>query len=322
MELLPFLKSLSTPSFFDPYSLIVLQAKAPYPTLFTTALRAKIKQMGHSLESINAAELDFALLRSSLETSFLGMNKWYWLSLTELDERKQRQIVAYLNGYQGPHKLFIAADEEQIASMTANTAMCVVMVPPHVTSVTFTEVAHHLYPSTLLKGISLFSAALFKRRLNIPLDTGCLLMHYATVLGTGVPQFIAEWVDKIVLADTSLFTLSQYFFARDTQRFFTLWRSIKDDYPEVFWLTYWSEQLFRACIVVNLQRANNPVEAKKMSFRLPFSFMQKDWRLHSSSELKNAHNFVYAMDYKVKNGGMGMMELMYAKFFLKEFDIH
>jgi hypothetical protein len=322
MELLPFLQNFSTPSFFDPYSLIVLQAKAPYPALFTTALRAKIKQMGHSLESINAAELDFALLRSSLETSFLGMNTSYWISLTDLDERKQRQIVTYLSSYQGPHTLFITADEEQAALLGANTQSCTILIPPHLTAATFTHVAQYLYPAHLLKGIAPFSAALFKRRLNIPIDTGCLLMHYATVLGTGLSDFMAHWVDKIVLADTSLFTLSQYFFARDTHRFFTLWRSIKDDYPEVFWLTYWSEQLFRACIVVNLQRANNPVEAKKMSFRLPFSFMQKDWRLYSSGELKNAHNFVYAMDYKVKNGGMGVLELMYTKFFLKAFDSH
>jgi len=319
MELLPFLTSLTSPRSLDPYNMVILQAKEPAPLLFNTALRARIAALGSKIDMLDPAELDFALFRSTLETSFLGMSTRYWLYTAELDERKQRQVLTYLGSYQGPHTIVVCVDEEHVELVSsAQKSLCIVL-PPHVTEKMFIELAQFLYPAHISKNFAQFAQAIFKRRLSIALDTACLLMQYGVVLGAATPQFVAQWLDKIVVADKSLFTLSQHFFARDTHRFFTLWRTLKDDYPEVFWLTYWSEQLWRACIVVNLQRENNIVEAKKMSFRLPFSFMQKDWRNYSGGELKNAHHFVYDLDYRLKNGSICPMELLYAKFFLGDF---
>jgi hypothetical protein len=57
------------------------------------------------------------------------------------------------------------------------------------------------------------------------------------------------------------------------------------------------------------------VEAKKVGFRLPFSFMQRDWKKTSVHELIQAHDCIYALDYGLKNGGEFWMELFYTKFF-------
>jgi hypothetical protein len=44
-------------------------------------------------------------------------------------------------------------------------------------------------------------------------------------------------------------------------------------------------------------------EAKKVGYKLPFSFIQRDWKNHSIEELKQAHQGIYELDYRIKNGG-------------------
>ena len=62
------------------------------------------------------------------------------------------------------------------------------------------------------------------------------------------------------------------------------------------------------------------VQAKKMSFKLPFSFIQSDWKRANLQELKQAHQFLCTVDYNLKTGGGDYgLELMYEKFFLGQF---
>ena len=61
-------------------------------------------------------------------------------------------------------------------------------------------------------------------------------------------------------------------------------------------------------------------QAKTMAFRLPFSFIQTDWKKYAPAELRAAHDFVYGMDHQLKNGGDAFcFDLFYSKFFSGQF---
>ena len=68
-------------------------------------------------------------------------------------------------------------------------------------------------------------------------------------------------------------------------------------------------------------KKNDRVGAKKISYRLPFSFLNRDWRKFSLEELKGAHSFLYTLDYKLKNNcEPGYLDLFYMKLFNQKFN--
>ena len=110
------------------------------------------------------------------------------------------------------------------------------------------------------------------------------------------------WFEKIVVPEESLFSLAQFFFARKKDAFFKVWLNLKDEYNGAFWTTFWSEQLWKAYHVVSLRKEGNFAAAKQMESRLPFSFLQKDWKTFDAKELSHAHDFLYSIDHRLKNG--------------------
>jgi hypothetical protein len=125
-----------------------------------------------------------------------------------------------------------------------------------------------------------------------------------------------EWFNKIIAADVSLFTLSTYFFAKKSKQFFQLLAHIGPQYSEIFWVSYWSEAVWKAHYYIAFTKAKQFSEAKKISTRLPFNFIQRDWKLHSPESLKKAHQHLYEIDFSLKNGGsQGMLDLFYSRYF-------
>lgn len=91
---------------------------------------------------------------------------------------------------------------------------------------------------------------------------------------------------------------------------------MQDDYPAQFWIAFWSEQLVKAYGFVLYSQQKNYSAAKKISYRLPFSFTKTDWKKIDQHELVRAHHFLYFYDFHIKNGGTDrMFDLFYSNFF-------
>lgn len=171
------------------------------------------------------------------------------------------------------------------------------------------------YPDTISRNQILIDA-LYARTPNLSVDQIYLFMRYAALMGKNQREFIDQWLGLLVSSEKSLFTLSQHFFAQESKKFFALWGTISADYPPAFWVVFWSEQLFRASCYVQLMQQRKIAEAKRISFRLPFSFMQRDWRLYKPHMLRDAHAVIYAIDFNIKNGASdAALDLFYSQFF-------
>jgi hypothetical protein len=124
----------------------------------------------------------------------------------------------------------------------------------------------------------------------------------------------------IIAPKSSLFTLSTYFFAKDARLFFPLWVRISHEYSPQFWVVYWAEQLWRAHGFLQLHKKNKKDDAKKIAFRLPFGFIQREWRNYSVRELRNAHAMMYEIDFRLKNGSDDyILDFFFSKFFTNQF---
>lgn len=295
IDLSSFIAQLEQPTFFTNNPVICCTG-ASYTPFFFSLLLQHLRNNEISLENVDHTVLENASFKAKCETSFLGLSMIYWLGDSALFERKQAELLAYLKQYQGPNTLIFFT-----TALVAEAPWFTVTIPTEIGQQEFLQLGELWYPGSI-KQTSRFVIHLFKKYHKVPLDKACLLMHYATVVGGATDLFMQEWVDGLIVPDKSLFTLSAHFFAKNGGAFFELWQRIAHDYPPVFWTSFWSEQLFRAIGFVQYMRAKNMIEAKKISYRLPFSFIQKDWKLISVNELQRMHNTLYEVEYELKNG--------------------
>jgi hypothetical protein len=279
-----------------------------YPALFFSPIKQKLKNF-LPLVTIDSITND-AELKSHLEMSFLGSKTIYCLSPNLIESNPH--LLRYLMEYKGPN---IISFFSQKLKSTDNTLS--VDLPSEINYTLFLELFTTLYPLYGKKSSS-FIKNIFNNYNSLSLDSSYLLMHYCILIGNKSEIFMQEWLSSIVHPEKSLFTLSTYFFAKKGPLFFELWNSISHDYSDLFWITYWSEQLFKAHAFILMNKNNNFLQAKKIAYRLPFSFIQKDWKSISLLELQNAHNHLYNLDWNIKNGLSTNFEHFYLQFFLNK----
>lgn len=287
---------------------VVLLTGESYPLLFCSQLFISLKK---TEQVITPVVDDVSQLRGQLETSFLGQGMQYWLcSFDELSKANKQAWFSYLHSYTGPHTIFFFSSE---VPQPIHASWFVVRMPAHVDK----ELMEHIL-GWYNGNAKTARAAIEKLAVihdQISLDVAVLLVQYALVMGTNSQEFFNTWLDKIIEPTSSLFTLSQAFFAKQPRQFFTHLAPMDDYYVPQFWISFWSEQLWRASAYLALMQANERADAKRISFRLPFSFLNRDWRRYSHQELQRAHHFLYDIDYQLKHGGSPLaLDLFYSKF--------
>lgn len=285
-----------------------------YPFLFFTAFLKKLRTDYSFSKIVSYDNSSYALLLAQLSTTFLGQKELVWLgdisSLEDVDFKKK--ILALLPTYRGPHTLMGYVSQDDVPPSFTHTLSldekCT--LADRKIAITF------LFPHVTLDVVEDF----LKAARSESLDQAVVMAYYAAVIGKNNQTFKNEWLTNIIEPEASLFSLSQYFFGRKPDLFWPLWSCLKGQYAAPFWTTYWSEQLWRAYYVVKLYKENNITEAKQLSYRLPFSFLQRDWKHVSRRELQRAHSFLYAGDYAFKNGNSEFfLEVFYSIFLAKQF---
>lgn len=283
-----------------------------FPVLFCAQLIKNLKQQYSNVKTVSLESCDWQQLQSILATTFLGVTQLLWLGdISELAAAEKKKVLAYLATYKGPHTvLCFVSDKEVISDKNV-----IINLDEQLQKADIEFLLQYCFQSSA----AVFFQMVGQQYKQLSLETILLLGYYSTLIGSGVQEFMHDWYEKIVVPEESLFTLAQCFFARKKDLFFRLWSKLKDQYQGPFWTVFWSEQLWRATQVIELRKQQQLAAAKQMSFRLPFSFMQKDWQTITVQELKNAHQLLYEIDGTIKLGGSLVgLELLYYKFMNKQ----
>lgn len=291
-------------------SAICLQGVS-YPLLFGRACAqryAELIGMSFSYQNMQAENQSAAM--AALQTSFLGSTSCYWLgNFDDLSKGKQKVWAEFLKAYSGPHVvLFYSA-----ASFNGGAQFETIELPDAVDVSLFSKIAQMLGVSNVS-----FASQLYRQTSSLSLDEAYLFVKYDAVLGKGSQEFVTDWLPDMIVPEVSLFSLSQALFDRKASSFFRLWKQLSHRYSAPFWTTFWSEQMWRAYHYVTFQKKGKQLEAKKIGYRLPFSFLNRTWRNHKLDDLKAYHHFLYEIDFHVKNGGADhALDLFYATVFLQ-----
>lgn len=287
---------------------VVCFAGESYPLLFFSQLFQSIKK--HQPLIVPTQE-ETGPLFAQLSTSFLGQKSWYWLkSFDEFSKANQQAWFAYLYSYTGPNTIFFYSST---LPRPIPESWEIIKISPFADTQLIKSILNrtgktHMHTASFIKKLALFCD-------QVPLDTAVVLIQYALVVGADHEQFFSSWMPLLIKPTSSLFALSQAFFAKQSRKLFTQLKGVEQLYVPQFWLSFWSEQLWRASNYITLMRAHKRAEAKRISYRLPFSFLNRDWRQFTPEELQDAHHFLYDLDYSLKNGGSPVfLDLFYSKF--------
>ena len=283
-----------------------------YPVLFFSALLQRLKQLETiSLKNISDVLENRERFDTEIQTTFLGKRLTLWLGSisTITSSSEQLKIFTACASYRGPHRLLFCIATKDIPK--SFSSYVIINVDQELTAIEKNRVISFLYPSLTYAAIQKIEGILH----STSLDMLVVLAQYGMVIGRNADAFVKDWLPKLITSESSLFLLSQYFFAKKSSLFWNCWNTIKDEYPSTFWTVFWSEQLWRAYYVVVMQQNNMIVDARKMAYRLPFSFIQKDWRLISLEELSHAQQMLYQIEWRIKNGGSeDHFDLFFQKF--------
>lgn len=305
-----FLKN-STETGSLPPSISVFCISSAQPTPFACAALRKIlsQKLAISFFSIGL-DCSFDQLRIQATTEFLGQKNILWLGDLELREQAD-QLADFCSRYAGPHILFCAA-------RTVPRNAYEIKIPEVLDREQVRECAQLFCESSLGDQIT---TMLFGMVRTVTLEQVLRIIQYVQVVGKNQSDFCTKWLNRIIEPEQSLFTVSQYFFARDARSFWKLWALVHAAYPIEFWISLWSEQVWQAYDVVERLNKNEKPPSRT---RLPFSFMQRDWKKQSCVELAALLSALYALDFQIKNGSSSVdsvvgLEVIFAKFFEKKY---
>ncbi len=284
-----------------------------YPLLFFSRFFTRLQVVRHEqVIVLDVTQYELGSIYAHCQTSFLGVNVLYWLkNLSILDEAQRTQLIAYVKDYTGPHALSFFLD-----APISSASLLSIQLPERLDRRGYKEL-FHFFQGTYCQDTQ-FITSLFKHHETLTLDEASLMLCYQSLGGRRPENFINRWLNKIITPKRSLFTLSRLFFAKHYDLFLQEWLQCEGNYPEEFWIHYWSDQLWQACMFLSCVEKVGKEAAKKMVYRIPFSL--SDIQHVSRTELIVAHDFLYALDYRLKNGTVSCaLDLFYFKFLFGHF---
>jgi len=344
MNLQQFLVSAKDPLFWQNTTVhwFVYKDEEQCPASFFVHVRRMAEMHGGLPVQSLRVEQGLSAVYAQLQTSFLGASWRYSLSSSLLDAREIRELLSYAERYQGPHKLMLFITSEQAQTIKNQT---IIQLDEPIDETLCLKLATFL-GYTLSLSAQRMVRRLFKEQSRISLASALMIVEYtllagASLTGTSsaeiqdalnsfdperirqnaaqdvlVEEALFEQIRGMLKPDSSLFTVSQLFFAKQPEPFYRYLATIQSVYPEQFWISFWSEQLYRAFFYVTYMKKGNQVEAQKIGARLPFSFLQRDWRKHEPADLASSHAFLYELDAALKKsrGELGF-DRFYHNFF-------
>jgi len=275
--------------------------------LFVRLLLEKIGVQEIHILDMSQDRLD--ILYKDTAMLFLGLQKHYFIvGFDALNIKQKKEVMSYFASINSPHFIYIFSKD------ISTKEVVFLNIPYYFFKEEARTFIQFFLPKTTQQ-INYFLDKIEMKKNKISLHVLLLLLQYIKVVSSNSSEFFQEWLPRIFKSDHSLFTLAEYFFAGDIQNFLSVWKKYKEEYSFPFWTTFFSEQLFKATLYLTA-KTQNKIPEKEIEFRLPFSFLKKDWKLHSIEKLTNAHHEVCMLDIKFKQGEIreDALELFCIKF--------
>lgn len=295
---------------------VLLLVGRQYPLLFFSLLLQRLRKNSHNYVTV----IDLKVVPKNeaqrlIQSSFLGLKTIFFLgSVAELSVNEQNSWLEYFRKYQGPHTIIAYAESNEQFQKNGTDY---IDIPDVLSFDLINVIAELMYELTDRERVQYFFKKVLEVAGLISLEQLCLLLFYAQVSPKNHDQFCKEILPLIVQPQHSLFALSDAFFEKNIKKFLLLWQPLSAQFSIQFWISFWSEQVWRAYFYVSCMKAGRIADAKKIMYRLPYSFTQKSWKNYTLEPFIKGHDFLYKLDYDAKNGAIAqeaMLDLFCIKF--------
>ncbi len=326
MNFLKFLQQAQNKSFWADKRVICFKGKN-YPSLFFDRLfefLEKENTLPFCRKNLFLLFEQKFSVTASLQQSFLGEKIFYWLGEYNFGakEKKKAESLDFLLNYRGPHFIAFYLNDEKLSSAVLSKLkkIEVVEIDAAIDKDLFQRLLK-LFNKSVQNGKADLVKRIFQQANSLSLGRSLWLMSYLDLVNPKKAEIFYEYLSAIIIEmQPSLNLLSHYFFLRQAKPFFKIWSRICNDYSQMFWIFFWSEQMWRASHVVKFLKQKNFAGARSMGYRLPFMFIQQGWKNFSLQELADYHQFLYNIDYALKVGStFCALDLFYFNHFKKRF---
>jgi hypothetical protein len=149
-------------------------------------------------------------------------------------------------------------------------------------------------------------------------DSLIFIEHGACVGRKGLDSF-ASYSKNLLTSNVQMRDLSEFFWTKDAKKFFQAWSSLSAEYPEQFWVSYWSNQFFLAYFFIERASSGVKVTPVGQEHALSPNFTWKQgWKKYSKSDCVELHNRLYEVDCELKNGSSETaLEMFFSGHFLE-----
>ncbi len=294
-----------------------------YPSGFFSAMMTHLKKndiFSSGYQRVFFEDTDSNAIGQKLSQSILGNTLFFWLGdITISKPNKQEQkLLDFILAYKGPHAIAFFISKGKSLPIEGKRSIIInidQMVSASV-GIRAVEAMGMIFDTPKRAAFSYF----FNKTKLLSLDAISLLAMHLEVMSLKSLESDPSYLDRLINSPKTLTLLAQYFFSKQPVAFFKIWQAMHHLYPEVFWITFWSEQIWRANNVLCYIEKRQFAEVKRSSFRLPYSFVNGDYKKTSHKELANAYSFLYSLDYSLKTSTSSeCLELFFMNFFMGKF---
>lgn len=244
--------------------------------------------------------LEFSAWAAQLSQSFLGMTQVYWCSIpsaTAKGNKVWNQAIQFLKQYGGPHAVWSVVAEEQ----------GVQYVGPRRWMVQATLRGNQLGECARFLGLErsvavLDSLQIVPARQSFSLNVALQMLVHAGYTPLKRHAEAGAFLQTLLPHDVTLQALTELFFKGDWSLFFEKWAAISGMYSDMFWISFWAEQFWRAYWVCWYMQRGQQTRARGMSYRLPSYFMQSGWQKSDLNVIFRRYEAFASFDTRVKHG--------------------
>ncbi len=162
--------------------------------------------------------------------------------------------------------------------------------------------------------------ALYDLRPHLSLDDSLIFIEHGACVSRKGWDFFGQYSENLLSQTVQMRDLSELFWTKDAKKFFSAWSRVSLDYPEQFWISYWSNQFFMAYFFIERASAGTKVTPVGPEHALAPSFTWKmGWKKYSSQQIVILHNRLYEVDCELKNGSdETALEMFFSGHFLNK----
>ena len=319
-----FLAKCTGSSFWENHSVIWMVGQT-YPGVFIDQLLCYLDMRASMIVPVSrciASYHTIAEIMGSIGQTFLGQRRIICLGdVGAKNDAAFKQLRDYLASYQGPHTIICFSSEQLCMALEKKS------IGLQVGIVSVDDVFDaKLYIQTMRLfsyGRAMQQPALVKQLLmlvpRLSLEQVCVMGRHGMLMGSVGPEAYIAHMQRLVAPDYSLRELMQAFFNKKGSSFYRLWAKLESLYTPIFWLVFFSNQLWQAHGCLTYTARKEFAAAKRIGYRLPGA--GRGLRL-TLQELEQAHIFLMRAEYLLKNGSDGnVFDLFFLRFFSDGFAI-